>query len=78
MYCDIIILTGICSFSGKRFHFGYNGCFRFLAKLDVYVTLFSDNLVEEAIGGASAAKSFKESDETGFYDSEVINCLRLT
>lgn len=28
--------------------------------------------MEEAIGGASAAKSFRLSDEKGFYESEVI------
>jgi len=29
--------------------------------------------VEEAVGGALAAKSFRESDEKGFYESEVID-----
>lgn len=42
-----------------------------LADVLRYYYFDSDNLVEEAIGGASAAKSFKESDETGFYDSET-------
>lgn len=32
----------------------------------------SDSLVEEACGGESAAKSFKEQDKKGFRDSEVI------
>jgi len=30
--------------------------------------------VEEAVGGALAAKSFRESDTKGFYESEVIVC----
>lgn len=42
-----------------------------LADVLRYYYFDSDNLVEEAIGGASAAKSFKESDETGFYESET-------
>ncbi|CAK8532909.1 unnamed protein product [Lathyrus sativus] len=42
-----------------------------LADVLRYYYFDSDNLVEEAIGGASAAKSFKESDEAGFNDSET-------
>jgi len=37
-------------------------------------TLSSDSLVEEALGGALAEKSFTESDTKGFYESEVIDC----
>ncbi|KAG4941490.1 hypothetical protein JHK87_045361 [Glycine soja] len=36
-----------------------------------YYYFDSDNLVEEAVGGALAAKSFRESDEKGFYESET-------
>lgn len=32
----------------------------------------SDSLVEEAAGGKSAFKSFKDTDEQGFRESEVI------
>ena len=32
----------------------------------------SDSLVEEAAGAKSAVKSFKETDEQGFRESEVI------
>lgn len=31
----------------------------------------SDSLVEQACGGESSAKLFRESDENGFRDSEV-------
>ncbi|KAL3032169.1 hypothetical protein AAZX31_02G069200 [Glycine max] len=36
-----------------------------------YYYFDSDSLVEEAVGGALAAKSFRESDEKGFYESET-------
>ncbi|TKY46173.1 inactive shikimate kinase like 1 [Spatholobus suberectus] len=36
-----------------------------------YYYFDSDSLVEEAVGGAQAAKSFRESDEKGFYESET-------
>ncbi|XP_062152795.1 probable inactive shikimate kinase like 1, chloroplastic [Alnus glutinosa] len=36
-----------------------------------YYYFDSDSLVEEAAGGESAAKSFKESDEKGFRESET-------
>ncbi|KAG6659019.1 probable inactive shikimate kinase like 1, chloroplastic isoform X1 [Carya illinoinensis] len=36
-----------------------------------YYYFDSDSLVEEAAGGASAVKSFKESDEKGFRESET-------
>ncbi|XP_058773339.1 probable inactive shikimate kinase like 1, chloroplastic [Vicia villosa] len=42
-----------------------------LADVLRYYYFDSDNLVEEAIGGASVAKSFKESDEAGFNDAET-------
>lgn len=34
--------------------------------------VFSDSLVLEAAGGESAAKAFKESDEKGYQEAEVI------
>ncbi|MED6173355.1 hypothetical protein PIB30_058556 [Stylosanthes scabra] len=37
-----------------------------------YYYFDSDSLVEEAVGGASAAKSLREKDETTLYESEVI------
>ncbi|XP_073008028.1 probable inactive shikimate kinase like 1, chloroplastic [Typha latifolia] len=36
-----------------------------------YYYFDSDSVVEEAIGGEAAAKSFRESDEMGFRDSEI-------
>ncbi|KAF5479270.1 hypothetical protein F2P56_000105 [Juglans regia] len=36
-----------------------------------YYYFDSDSLVEEAAGGASAVKSFKESDKKGFHESET-------
>ncbi|XP_027923654.1 probable inactive shikimate kinase like 1, chloroplastic isoform X1 [Vigna unguiculata] len=36
-----------------------------------YYYFDSDSLVEEAVGGALAAKSFRESDTKGFYESET-------
>ncbi|KAK7364635.1 hypothetical protein VNO80_13375 [Phaseolus coccineus] len=36
-----------------------------------YYYFDSDSLVEEAVGGALAAKSFTESDTKGFYESET-------
>ncbi|KAJ1428124.1 Shikimate kinase/Threonine synthase-like 1 [Sesbania bispinosa] len=36
-----------------------------------YYYFDSDSLVDEASGGAAAAKSFKQSDEKGFYESET-------
>ena len=77
MYCDIIILTSICLFFGKRIYFRNEVASNFYLNLLIMYFIFSDNLVEEAIGGASVAKSFKESDEAGFNDSEVIHCLSL-
>ncbi|CAI8593940.1 unnamed protein product [Vicia faba] len=44
---------------------------KLLADVLRYYYFDSDNLVEEAIGGASVAKSFKESDEAGFHESET-------
>ncbi|CAJ1948018.1 unnamed protein product [Sphenostylis stenocarpa] len=36
-----------------------------------YYYFDSDSLVEEAVGGALAAKSLRETDEKGFYESET-------
>ncbi|XP_073099705.1 probable inactive shikimate kinase like 1, chloroplastic isoform X1 [Elaeis guineensis] len=36
-----------------------------------YYYFDSDNLIEQAAGGESAAKSFKEKDEKGFHESET-------
>ncbi|XP_050911589.1 probable inactive shikimate kinase like 1, chloroplastic isoform X2 [Lathyrus oleraceus] len=44
---------------------------KLLADVLRYYYFDSDNLVEEAVGGASVAKSLKESDEAGFNDSET-------
>lgn len=35
-------------------------------------SVFSDSLVFEAAGGESAAKAFRESDEKGYQQAEVI------
>lgn len=44
---------------------------KLLADVLRYYYFDSDSLVEEAVGGAHAAKSFRESDEKGFYESET-------
>ncbi|WJX70982.1 putative inactive shikimate kinase like 1, chloroplastic [Trifolium repens] len=44
---------------------------KLLADVLRYYYFDSDSLVEEALGGASVAKSLKESDETSFYESET-------
>ncbi|GAV91151.1 SKI domain-containing protein, partial [Cephalotus follicularis] len=44
---------------------------KLLADLLRYYYFDSDSLVEEAVGGASAAKTFRESDEEGFCASET-------
>lgn len=41
-------------------------------KFVLLLSACSDSLVEEACGGESAAKSFKDQDKKGFRDSEVI------
>ncbi|XP_019427241.1 PREDICTED: probable inactive shikimate kinase like 1, chloroplastic [Lupinus angustifolius] len=44
---------------------------KLLADVLRYYYFDSDRLVEEALGGASAAKSVRESDENGFSESET-------
>ncbi|CAL0299280.1 unnamed protein product [Lupinus luteus] len=44
---------------------------KLLADVLRYYYFDSDSLVEEALGGASDAKSFRESDEKGFCESET-------
>ncbi|KAK7267209.1 hypothetical protein RIF29_19874 [Crotalaria pallida] len=44
---------------------------KLLANVLRYYYFDSNSLVEEAVGGASAAKSFRESDEKGFCESET-------
>ncbi|XP_019426598.1 PREDICTED: probable inactive shikimate kinase like 1, chloroplastic isoform X2 [Lupinus angustifolius] len=44
---------------------------KLLAEVLRYYYFDSDSLVEEALGGASAAKSVRESDEKGFFESET-------
>ncbi|XP_061373367.1 probable inactive shikimate kinase like 1, chloroplastic isoform X2 [Gastrolobium bilobum] len=44
---------------------------KLLADILRYYYFDSDSLVEEATGGTSAAKSFRESDEKGFCESET-------
>lgn len=38
----------------------------------MHISTCSDSLVEEAAGGESTVKSFRETDEQGFRESEVI------
>ncbi|XP_027346296.1 probable inactive shikimate kinase like 1, chloroplastic isoform X2 [Abrus precatorius] len=47
------------------------GLGKLLADALRYYYFDSDSVVEEAIGGASAAKSLRESDEKGFFESET-------
>ncbi|XP_014504411.1 probable inactive shikimate kinase like 1, chloroplastic isoform X1 [Vigna radiata var. radiata] len=47
------------------------GLGKLLADALRYYYFDSDSLVEEAVGGALAAKSFRESDTKGFYESET-------
>ena len=39
-------------------------------------TLSHDSLIEETVSGALAAKSFRESDTKGFYESEAMKLRR--
>ncbi|BAU01925.1 hypothetical protein VIGAN_11128700 [Vigna angularis var. angularis] len=47
------------------------GLGKLLADALRYYYFDSDSLVEEAVGGALTAKSFRESDTKGFYESET-------
>lgn len=52
------------------YNFFFSGCISWT--FDLCSSTSSDSLVEEAAGTQSAAKSLKETDKSGFHESEVI------
>lgn len=48
---------------------------KLLANCIIYRYLCSDDLLEDVLGGKEALAAFKESDEKGYLEVEVLLCL---